>query len=444
MKKLLFLLLLWSTLTLIGCGSKVPDPNLALKNSEDLVANVNGDIRPFAEIMNSKQQEILEYLNKYFSIQNAITKTSNGKVSVEVDHPTFWKVELTFKSNSVENNKDFDLNAEFDLEMKLKNVDKLHIGEMSDMLIKSKIDFDVIVKGDEVFFKLKKGELSGVEKTQLALFQNFLKQFTKNKWLKDDNKLIGLSFNDTVSKGLALQQLFVKHLNFKFIESDGKLINENWRKYYKLSLNKEVLVNQIADFVSEMQKLSSDNPALAYTLVNNNTDDLKKGIKNALKQNLNIDKFNGELYLNKKGQEEITINTTIKPSKDVSIDVDVLNNKEDTKIFVTYKEKQGDKDNTINMSFEKFGENYKLLVKSAIAEFVLNGTTKEKLDKESLETENKMNLEFKKPTDEFSNFKAKIDIDNSTKAWKVKDIQAPKTNLQLSNELKKLDAMFQE
>jgi hypothetical protein len=31
----------------------------------------------------------LEYLNKYFSIQNAITKTSNGKVSVEVDHPTF-------------------------------------------------------------------------------------------------------------------------------------------------------------------------------------------------------------------------------------------------------------------------------------------------------------------------------------------------------------------
>ena len=443
MKKLLFLLLLWSTLTLIGCGSKVPDPNLALKNSEDLVANVNGDIRPFAEIMNSKQQEILEYLNKYFSIQNAITKTSNGKVSVEVDHPTFWKVELTFKSNSVENNKDFDLNAEFDLEMKLKNVDKLHIGEMSDMLIKSKIDFDVIVKGDEVFFKLKKGELSGVEKTQLALFQNFLKQFTKNKWLKDDNKLIGLSFNDTVSKGLALQQLFVKHLNFKFIESDGKLINENWRKYYKLSLNKEVLVNQIADFVSEMQKLSSDNPALAYTLVNNNTDDLKEGIKNALKQNLNIDKFNGELYLNKKGQEEITINTTIKPSKDVSIDVDVLNNKEDTKIFVTYKEKQGDKDNTINMSFEKFGENYKLLVKSAIAEFVLNGTTKEKLDKESLETENKMNLEFKKPTDEFSNFKAKIDIDNSTKAWKVKDIQAPKTNLQLSNELKKLDAMFQ-
>lgn len=443
MKKLLFLLLLWSTLTLIGCGSKVPDPNLALKNSEDLVANVNGDIRPFAEIMNSKQQEILEYLNKYFSIQNAITKTSNGKVSVEVDHPTFWKVELTFKSNSVENNKDFDLNAEFDLEMKLKNVDKLHIGEMSDMLIKSKIDFDVIVKGDEVFFKLKKGELSGVEKTQLALFQNFLKQFTKNKWLKDDNKLIGLSFNDTVSKGLALQQLFVKHLNFKFIESDGKLINENWRKYYKLSLNKEVLVNQIADFVSEMQKLSSDNPALAYTLVNNNTDDLKEGIKNALKQNLNIDKFNGELYLNKKGQEEITINTTIKPSKDVSIDVDVLNNKEDTKIFVTYKEKQEDKDNTINMSFEKFGENYKLLVKSAIAEFVLNGTTKEKLDKESLETENKMNLEFKKPTDEFSNFKAKIDIDNSTKAWKVKDIQAPKTNLQLSNELKKLDAMFQ-
>lgn len=444
MKKLLFLLLLWSTLTLIGCGSKVPDPNLALKNSEDLVANVNGDIRPFAEIMNSKQQEILEYLNKYFSIQNAITKTSNGKVSVEVDHPTFWKVELTFKSNSVENNKDFDLNAEFDLEMKLKNVDKLHIGEMSDMLIKSKIDFDVIVKGDEVFFKLKKGELSGVEKTQLALFQNFLKQFTKNKWLKDDNKLIGLSFNDTVSKGLALQQLFVKHLNFKFIESDGKLINENWRKYYKLSLNKEVLVNQIADFVSEMQKLSSDNPALAYTLVNNNTDDLKEGIKNALKQNLNIDKFNGELYLNKKGQEEITINTTIKPSKDVSIDVDVLNNKEDTKIFVTYKEKQEDKDNTINMSFEKFGENYKLLVKSAIAEFVLNGTTKEKLDKESLETENKMNLEFKKPTDEFSNFKAKIDIDNSTKAWKVKDIQAPKTNLQLSNELKKLDTMFQE
>lgn len=444
MKKLLFLLLLWSTLTLIGCGSKVPDPNLALKNSEDLVANVNGDIRPFAEIMNSKQQEILEYLNKYFSIQNAITKTSNGKVSVEVDHPTFWKVELTFKSNSVENNKDFDLNAEFDLEMKLKNVDKLHIGEMSDMLIKSKIDFDVIVKGDEVFFKLKKGELSGVEKTQLALFQNFLKQFTKNKWLKDDNKLIGLSFNDTVSKGLALQQLFVKHLNFKFIESDGKLINENWRKYYKLSLNKEVLVNQIADFVSEMQKLSSDNPALAYTLVNNNTDDLKEGIKNALKQNLNIDKFNGELYLNKKGQEEITINTTIKPSKDVSIDVDVLNNKEDTKIFVTYKEKQEDKDNTINMSFEKFGENYKLLVKSAIAEFVLNGTTKEKLDKESLETENKMNLEFKKPTDEFSNFKAKIDIDNSTKAWEVKDIQAPKTNLQLSNELKKLDAMFQE
>ena len=443
MKKLLFLLLLWSTLTLIGCGSKVPDPNLALKNSEDLVANVNGDIRPFAEIMNSKQQEILEYLNKYFSIQNAITKTSNGKVSVEVDHPTFWKVELTFKSNSVENNKDFDLNAEFDLEMKLKNVDKLHIGEMSDMLIKSKIDFDVIVKGDEVFFKLKKGELSGVEKTQLALFQNFLKQFTKNKWLKDDNKLIGLSFNDTVSKGLALQQLFVKHLNFKFIESDGKLINENWRKYYKLSLNKEVLVNQIADFVSEMQKLSSDNPALAYTLVNNNTDDLKEGIKNALKQNLNIDKFNGELYLNKKGQEEITINTTIKPSKDVSIDVDVLNNKEDTKIFVTYKEKQEDKDNTINMSFEKFGENYKLLVKSAIAEFVLNGTTKEKLDKESLETENKMNLEFKKPTDEFSNFKAKIDIDNSTKAWTVKDIQAPKTNLQLSNELKKLDAMFQ-
>lgn len=443
MKKLLFLLLLWSTLTLIGCGSKVPDPNLALKNSEDLVANVNGDIRPFAEIMNSKQQEILEYLNKYFSIQNAITKTSNGKVSVEVDHPTFWKVELTFKSNSVENNKDFDLNAEFDLEMKLKNVDKLHIGEMSDMLIKSKIDFDVIVKGDEVFFKLKKGELSGVEKTQLALFQNFLKQFTKNKWLKDDNKLIGLSFNDTVSKGLALQQLFVKHLNFKFIESDGKLINENWRKYYKLSLNKEVLVNQIADFVSEMQKLSSDNPALAYTLVNNNTDDLKEGIKNALKQTLNIDKFNGELYLNKKGQEEITINTTIKPSKDVSIDVDVLNNKEDTKIFVTYKEKQEDKDNTINMSFEKFGENYKLLVKSAIAEFVLNGTTKEKLDKESLETENKMNLEFKKPTDEFSNFKAKIDIDNSTKAWKVKDIQAPKTNLQLSNELKKLDAMFQ-
>ena len=443
MKKLLFLLLLWSTLTLIGCSSKVPDPNLALKNSEDLVANVNGDIRPFAEIMNSKQQEILEYLNKYFSIQNAITKTSNGKVSVEVDHPTFWKVELTFKSNSVENNKDFDLNAEFDLEMKLKNVDKLHIGEMSDMLIKSKIDFDVIVKGDEVFFKLKKGELSGVEKTQLALFQNFLKQFTKNKWLKDDNKLIGLSFNDTVSKGLALQQLFVKHLNFKFIESDGKLINENWRKYYKLSLNKEVLVNQIADFVSEMQKLSSDNPALAYALVNNNTDDLKEGIKNALKQNLNIDKFNGELYLNKKGQEEITINTTIKPSKDVSIDVDVLNNKEDTKIFVTYKEKQEDKDNTINMSFEKFGENYKLLVKSAIAEFVLNGTTKEKLDKESLETENKMNLEFKKPTDEFSNFKAKIDIDNSTKAWKVKDIQAPKTNLQLSNELKKLDAMFQ-
>ena len=443
MKKLLFLLLLWSTLTLIGCGSKVPDPNLALKNSEDLVANVNGDIRPFAEIMNSKQQEILEYLNKYFSIQNAITKTSNGKVSVEVDHPTFWKVELTFKSNSVENNKDFDLNAEFDLEMKLKNVDKLHIGEMSDMLIKSKIDFDVIVKGDEVFFKLKKGELSGVEKTQLALFQNFLKQFTKNKWLKDDNKLIGLSFNDTISKGLALQQLFVKHLNFKFIESDGKLINENWRKYYKLSLNKEVLVNQIADFVSEMQKLSSDNPALAYTLVNNNTDDLKEGIKNALKQNLNIDKFNGELYLNKKGQEEITINTTIKPSKDVSIDVDVLNNKEDTKIFVTYKEKQEDKDNTINMSFEKFGENYKLLVKSAIAEFVLNGTTKEKLDKESLETENKMNLEFKKPTDEFSNFKAKIDIDNSTKVWKVKDIQAPKTNLQLSNELKKLDAMFQ-
>ena len=311
------------------------------------------------------------------------------------------------------------------------------------MLIKSKIDFDVIVKGDEVFFKLKKGELSGVEKTQLALFQNFLKQFTKNKWLKDDNKLISLSFNDTVSKGLALQQLFVKHLNFKFIESDGKLINENWRKYYKLSLNKEVLVNQIADFVSEMQKLSSDNPTLAYTLVNNNTDDLKEGIKNALKQNLNIDKFNGELYLNKKGQEEITINTTIKPSKDVSIDVDVLNNKEDTKIFVTYKEKQEDKDNTINMSFEKFGENYKLLVKSAIAEFVLNGTTKEKLDKESLETENKMNLEFKKPTDEFSNFKAKIDIDNSTKAWKVKDIQAPKTNLQLSNELKKLDAMFQ-
>ena len=443
MKKLLFLLLLWSTLTLIGCGSKVPDPNLALKNSEDLVANVNGEIRPFAEIMNSKQQEILEYLNKYFSIQNAITKTSNGKVSVEVNHPTFWKVELTFKSNSVENNKDFDLNAEFDLEMKLKNVDKLHIGEMSDMLIKSKIDFDVIVKGDEVFFKLKKGELSGVEKTQLALFQNFLKQFTKNKWLKDDNKLIGLSFNDTVSKGLALQQLFVKHLNFKFIESDGKLINENWRKYYKLSLNKEVLVNQIADFVSEMQKLSSDNPALAYTLVNNNTDDLKEGIKNALKQNLNIDKFNGELYLNKKGQEEITINTTIKPSKDVSIDVDILNNKEDTKIFVTYKEKQEDKDNTINMSFEKFGENYKLLVKSAIAEFVLNGTTKEKLDKESLETENKMNLEFKKPTDEFSNFKAKIDIDNSTKVWKVKDIQAPKTNLQLSNELKKLDAMFQ-
>lgn len=444
MKKLLFLLLLWSTLTLIGCGSKVPDPNLALKNSEDLVANVNGDIRPFAEIMNSKQQEILEYLNKYFSIQNAITKTSNGKVSVEVDHPTFWKVELTFKSNSVENNKDFDLNAEFDLEMKLKNVDKLHIGEMSDMLIKSKIDFDVIVKGDEVFFKLKKGELSGVEKTQFALFQNFLKQFTKNKWLKDDNKLIGLSFNDTVSKGLALQQLFVKHLNFKFIESDGKLINENWRKYYKLSLNKEVLVNQIADFVSEMQKLSSDNPALAYTLVNNNTDDLKEGIKNALKQNLNIDKFNGELYMNKKGQEEITINTTIKPSKDVSIDVDVLNNKEDTKIFVTYKEKQGDKDNTINMSFEKYGENYKILVKSAIAEFVLNGTTKEKLDKESLETENKMNLEFKKPTDEFTNFKAKIDIDNSTKVWKVKDIQAPKTNLQLSNELKKLDAMFQE
>ena len=444
MKKLLFLLLLWSTLTLIGCGSKVPDPNLALKNSEDLVANVNGDIRPFAEIMNSKQQEILEYLNKYFSIQNAITKTSNGKVSVEVDHPTFWKVELTFKSNSVENNKDFDLNAEFDLEMKLKNVDKLHIGEMSDMLIKSKIDFDVIVKGDEVFFKLKKGELSGVEKTQFALFQNFLKQFTKNKWLKDDNKLIGLSFNDTVSKGLALQQLFVKHLNFKFIESDGKLINENWRKYYKLSLNKEVLVNQIADFVSEMQKLSSDNPALAYTLVNNNTDDLKEGIKNALKQNLNIDKFNGELYLNKKGQEEITINTTIKPSKDVSIDVDVLNNKEDTKIFVTYKEKQGDKDNTINMSFEKYGENYKILVKSAIVEFVLNGTTKEKLDKESLETENKMNLEFKKPTDEFTNFKAKIDIDNSTKVGKVKDIQAPKTNLQLSNELKKLDAMFQE
>lgn len=444
MKKLLFLLLLWSTLTLIGCGSKVPDPNLALKNSEDLVANVNGDIRPFAEIMNSKQQEILEYLNKYFSIQNAITKTSNGKVSVEVDHPTFWKVELTFKSNSVENNKDFDLNAEFDLEMKLKNVDKLHIGEMSDMLIKSKIDFDVIVKGDEVFFKLKKGELSGVEKTQFALFQNFLKQFTKNKWLKDDNKLIGLSFNDTVSKGLALQQLFVKHLNFKFIESDGKLINENWRKYYKLSLNKEVLVNQIADFVSEMQKLSSDNPALAYTIVNNNTDDLKEGIKNALKQNLNIDKFNWELYLNKKGQEEITINTTIKPSKDVSIDVDVLNNKEDTKIFVTYKEKQGDKDNTINMSFEKYGEKYKILVKSAIAEFVLNGTTKEKLDKESLETENKMNLEFKKPTDEFSNFKAKLDIDSSTKVWKVKDIQAPKTNLQLSNELKKLDAMFQE
>ena len=443
MKKLLFLLLLWSTLTLIGCGSKVPDPNLALKNSEDLVANVNGDIRPFAEIMNSKQQEILEYLNKYFSIQNAITKTSNGKVSVEVDHPTFWKVELTFKSNSVENNKDFDLNAEFDLEMKLKNVDKLHIGELSDMLIKSKIDFDVIVKGDEVFFKLKKGELSGVEKTQLVLFQNFLKQFTKNKWLKDDNKLIGLSFNDTVSKGLALQQLFVKHLNFKFIESDGKLINENWRKYYKLSLNKEVLVNQIADFVSEMQKLSSDNPALAYTLVNNNTDDLKEGIKNALKQNLNIDKFNGELYLNKKGQEEITINTTIKPSKDVSIDVDVLNNKEDTKIFVTYKEKQGDKDNTINMSFEKYGENYKILVKSAIAEFVLNGTTKEKLDKESLETENKMNLEFKKPTEEFSNFKAKLDIDSSTKAWKVKDITAPKNNLQLSNELKKLDAMFQ-
>lgn len=177
-----------------------------------------------------------------------------------------------------------------------------------------------------------------------------------------------------------------------------------------------MLVNQIADFVSEMQKLSSDNPTLAYTLVNNNTDDLKEGIKNALKQNLNIDKFNGELYLNKKGQEEITINTTIKPSKDVSIDVDVLNNKEDTKIFVTYKEKQEDKDNTINMSFEKFGENYKLLVKSAIAEFVLNGTTKEKLDKESLETENKMNLEFKKPTDEFSNFKAKIDIDNSTKA----------------------------
>lgn len=443
MKKLLFLLLLWSTLTLIGCGSKVPDPNLALKNSEDLVANVNGDIRPFAEIMNSKQQEILEYLNKYFSIQNAITKTSNGKVSVEVDHPTFWKVELTFKSNSVENNKDFDLNAEFDLEMKLKNVDKLHIGELSDMLIKSKIDFDVIVKGDEVFFKLKKGELSGVEKTQLVLFQNFLKQFTKNKWLKDDNKLIGLSFNDTVSKGLALQQLFVKHLNFKFIESDGKLINENWRKYYKLSLNKEVLVNQIADFVSEMQKLSSDNPALAYTLVNNNTDDLKEGIKNALKQNLNIDKFNGELYLNKKGQEEITINTTIKPSKDVSIDVDVLNNKEDTKIFVTYKEKQGDKDNTINMSFEKYGENYKILVKSAIAEFVLNGTTKEKLDKESLETENKMNLEFKKPTEEFSNFKAKLDIDSSTKVWKVKDITAPKNNLQLSNELKKLDAMFQ-
>ena len=443
MKKLLFLLLLWSTLTLIGCGSKVPDPNLALKNYEDLVANVNGDIRPFAEIMNSKQQEILEYLNKYFSIQNAITKTSNGKVSVEVDHPTFWKVELTFKSNSVENNKDFDLNAEFDLEMKLKNVDKLHIGEMSDMLIKSKIDFDVIVKGDEVFFKLKKGELSGVEKTQFALFQNFLKQFTKNKWLKDDNKLIGLSFNDTVSKGLALQQLFVKHLNFKFIESDGKLINENWRKYYKLSLNKEVLVNQIADFVSEMQKLSSDNPALAYTLVNNNTDDLKEGIKNALKQNLNIDKFNGELYMNKKGQEEITINTTIKPSKDVSIDVDVLNNKEDTKIFVTYKEKQGDEDNTINMSFEKYGENYKILVKNAIAEFVLNGTTKEKLDKESLETENKMNLEFKKPTEEFSNFKAKLDIDSSTKVWKVKDITAPKTNLQLSNELKKLDAMFQ-
>lgn len=444
MKKLLFLLLLWSTLTLIGCGSKVPDPNLALKNSEDLVANVNGDIRPFAEIMNSKQQEILEYLNKYFSIQNAITKTFNGKVSIEVDHPTFWKVELTFKSNSVENNKDFDLNAEFDLEMKLKNVDKLHIGEMSDMLIKSKIDFDVIMKGNEVFFKLKKGELSGVEKTQLALFQNFLKQFTKNKWLKDDNKLIGLSFNDTVSKGLALQQLFVKHLNFKFIESDGKLINENWRKYYKLSLNKEVLVNQIADFVSEMQKLSSDNPALAYTLVNSNTDDLKEGIRNALKQNLNIDKFNGELYLNKKGQEEITINTTIKPSKDVSIDVDVLNNKEDTKIFVTYKEKQEDKDNTINMSFEKFGENYKLLAKSAIAEFVLNGTTKEKLDKESLEVENKMNLEMKKPTEEFSNFKAKLDINNSTKIWKVKDIQAPKTNLQLSNELKKLDAMFQE
>lgn len=443
MKKLLFLLLLWSTLTLIGCGSKVPDPNLALKNSEDLVANVNGDIRPFAEIMNSKQQEILEYLNKYFSIQNAITKTSNGKVSVEVDHPTFWKVELTFKSNSVENNKDFDLNAEFDLEMKLKNVDKLHIGELSDMLIKSKIDFDVIVKGDEVFFKLKKGELSGVEKTQFALFQNFLKQFTKNKWLKDDNKLIGLSFNDTVSKGFALQQLFVKHLNFKFIESDGKLINENGKKYYKLSLNKEVLVNQIADFVSEMQKLSSDNPALAYTIVNNNTDDLKEGIKNALKQNLNIDKFNGELYLNKRGQEEITINTTIKPSKDVSIDVDVLNNKEDTKIFVTYKEKQGDKDNTINMSFEKYGENYKILVKSAIAEFVLNGTTKEKLDKESLETENKMNLEFKKPTDEFTNFKAKLDINSSTKVWKVKDIQAPKTNLQLSNELKKLDAMFQ-
>jgi hypothetical protein len=111
--------------------------------------------------------------------------------------------------------------------MKLKNVDILHIGELSDMLIKSKIDFDVIVKGDEAFFKLKKGELSGVEKTQLAHLQKFLTQFTKNKWLKDDNKLIGLSFNDTLSKGLALQQLFVKHLNFKFIESDGKLINEN-------------------------------------------------------------------------------------------------------------------------------------------------------------------------------------------------------------------------
>ena len=429
MKKITLSLLLLCFFALVGCWT-----NQQNQNKENLT------LRPYNEIISSQQEDILSYLNQIFSIQGETTKTEDWKLRIEANHPRFWKIELFYVGQNEQNKEDIQNKSDLGIEIKLSNLSELDLWELSDLFVKLKVDFDVIIKDKITYFKLNKINLDGDKKAleEAKQLKTLIDKFQKNVWFEstpeDSRPFLPMLSGEMFTQNKKIQNVILKHVDLSFLESDWKLVEENWRKFYRVSVNKEKFFGKIYDLSKDLSAV------LPY-----NSIDIMQDREEALahmKENLDLSNFKGEIYLNSKQQEEISLKGEIvSKDKKKSLDINVVWNKDELKLWLTSKEENEIK---WTFSFEKVKENFKGQFKAEdnfVAKFDWTTSNEIGADK-SLKGKTKININLEKVSDfpeKLQWLNLIIDSENNSKVQDVKIEKPNKIKWKLQDEMKRIE-----